>query len=74
MSKGRHFIIDRGCTGCDTCRSLCPVSAISFGLEGAVIDQTKCVGCGTCKDNCASEAIRELSQAEYSKRFETVSK
>ena len=69
MGNRRHFIIDRGCTGCDTCRSLCPAEAITFGLEGAKINQDKCVGCGTCMDNCASEAIREIPQEEYTKLF-----
>ena len=63
----RHFIIDRGCTGCDSCRPLCPVEAITFGLEGAVINQQKCIGCGTCYNNCASEAIREITEDEFKK-------
>ncbi len=64
-NTGRHYIIDRGCTGCDTCRGLCPVGAIAFGLNGASIDQKKCIGCGTCMDNCASEAVRELAEDEF---------
>ncbi|MBR0459339.1 MAG: 4Fe-4S binding protein [Victivallales bacterium] len=66
MNPQRHFVV-RGCTGCDTCRSLCPAEAITYDLEGAHIHQEKCIGCGTCMENCASEAIREISEEEYQK-------
>lgn len=53
----------RGCTGCDTCRWLCRVQAITFDHDGAHVDPAKCVGCGVCADNCQSFAIR-LKPAE----------
>lgn len=55
-----RYIIDRGCTKCDSCRWVCPVKAISFDLHGAHIDPDKCTGCGECYNNCASEAIRPI--------------
>ncbi len=55
MSK--IYRVTKGCTGCYTCIYECPGGAISFGMEGAVIDEEKCVGCGICYENCASEAI-----------------
>jgi len=54
----RRVAVVRGCTGCDTCRWLCKVQAISFDHEGAHVDPEKCVGCGVCADNCQSFAIR----------------
>ena len=47
----------RGCTGCDTCRWLCKVQAISFDHEGAHVDPEKCVGCGNCYESCQPGAI-----------------
>ncbi|MFA6931362.1 MAG: 4Fe-4S binding protein [Lentisphaeria bacterium] len=64
----KKYIIDRGCTRCDSCRWLCPVQAISFDLDGAHIDQEKCIGCGICYDNCASEAIRKIATESKDKR------
>jgi len=52
----RYFV--RGCTQCDGCRWLCPVSAISFDGNGARIDPDLCIRCGVCRNNCPSEAIR----------------
>jgi ferredoxin len=53
----KKVAVVRGCTGCDTCRYLCKVEAITFDYAGAHIDPQKCVGCGICEDNCASSAI-----------------
>lgn len=47
----------RGCTGCDTCRWLCKMQAITFDHAGAHVDPEKCVGCGVCAENCQSFAI-----------------
>ena len=53
----KRIAIVRGCTGCDTCRWLCKVQAITFDHEGAHVAPEKCVGCGVCADNCQSFAI-----------------
>jgi pyruvate formate lyase activating enzyme len=47
-----------GCTGCDSCRWICPVQAIWFDYMGAHVDPEKCIGCERCVDECASEAIQ----------------
>ena len=53
----KHIAVVRGCTGCDSCRWLCKVQAITFDHAGAHVDAEKCVGCGVCAENCQSFAI-----------------
>ena len=53
----KKVAVVRGCTGCDTCRWLCRVQAITFDNRGAHVDPEKCVGCGICEANCQSFAI-----------------
>jgi len=45
------------CTGCETCVSECPASAISMENDKAKVDKDMCVDCQTCVDVCPSEAI-----------------
>ncbi|MCK9580991.1 MAG: 4Fe-4S binding protein [Methanoregula sp.] len=45
------------CTGCETCVSECPASAIAMDSEKANVDKDMCVDCQTCVDVCPSEAI-----------------
>jgi ferredoxin len=45
------------CTGCETCVSECPASAITLEGEKAKVDKNICVDCETCVDVCPSEAI-----------------
>jgi Fe-S-cluster-containing hydrogenase component 2 len=46
------------CKGCDLCRKVCPVTAIS-GEPGKIheIDQSKCIKCRTCLQKCPFKAI-----------------
>ena len=52
---------DQLCSGCKTCISLCPYSAISFVSQdttGVVeINEALCKGCGTCVAACPAGAI-----------------
>ena len=50
------------CVGCDTCRKVCPVGAISGGL-GVVhsIREDACVACGQCLVACPFNAIEQMS-------------
>jgi len=57
----------KACTGCETCLSWCPQSAISMVASGsgtgekrpmALIDSKKCIGCGECILACPSGAIQ----------------
>jgi Fe-S-cluster-containing hydrogenase component 2 len=51
-------VVDKDkCTGCETCVSECPASAISMNNEKAKVDKDMCVDCETCVDVCPSEAI-----------------
>ncbi len=47
------------CSGCKTCISLCPYTAISFDEEKKIssINEALCKGCGTCAAACPSGAI-----------------
>ena len=45
------------CTGCEACRSVCPLGCISMeedaeGFLHPVIDPVRCVGCGLCRKTC----------------------
>ena len=64
MTKKYAVVI--GCTGCDSCRWVCPVKAISFDHTGAHVDPKRCTGCGLCVEECASEAIhiKEMEQGD----------
>jgi len=57
------YFITSDCTGCQTCRGLCPANAIHFGEGQNVIDQSKCIHCGTCYDNCQILAISATEPA-----------
>ena len=44
------------CTGCGTCKEVCPVEAITVN-DKAKVDEETCVDCGTCVEECPEEAI-----------------
>jgi len=48
------------CTGCKTCISVCPYSAINFDdfRKIAVVNEALCHGCGVCAAACPSGAAR----------------
>lgn len=47
------------CTGCQTCLSVCPYSAIRYDTlrEVCVSNEVLCRGCGSCASACPSNAI-----------------
>ena len=68
ISKGRveteattAVVNEDVCSGCKTCISLCPYSAITFisrnGTGVAEINEALCKGCGTCVAACPAGAI-----------------
>jgi heterodisulfide reductase subunit A len=64
------------CSGCKTCNSLCPYSAIAFDEEKrvSVITEALCKGCGTCAAACPSGAItaRQFTSEEIMSQIEGV--
>ena len=66
LEPNTAWIDDEACSGCKTCISLCPYSAISRdAISGneekniAVIDQALCKGCGTCVASCPCGAAQQ---------------
>ena len=61
ISPTTAVVDDRLCSGCKTCISLCPYSAISFVSQDttgvAEINEALCKGCGTCVAACPAGAI-----------------
>jgi coenzyme F420 hydrogenase subunit beta len=51
------------CTGCGTCRAVCPVNAVEMrierekGLYLPVVDQQRCRGCGLCLKVCPGQIV-----------------
>lgn len=58
----RITIEEDKCKGCDICKKICPVNAIS-GEVGKVhvIDQSKCIKCRSCMQKCPFKAIGNKS-------------
>lgn len=46
-----------GCIGCKACVKVCPVEAIEFYDELAIIDPVKCNKCGECVIKCPTKCI-----------------
>ena len=61
LEPNTAWIEEESCSGCQTCVSLCPYTAISFDKEKAisVINEVLCKGCGTCVSACPSGAARQ---------------
>ena len=45
------------CTGCGTCKYVCPVEAIELNNDKAQINEDECVDCGTCVEECPESAL-----------------
>ena len=61
LEPNTAWIDEETCSGCQTCVSMCPYSAISFDAEKkiSVINEVLCKGCGTCVSACPSGAARQ---------------
>jgi len=58
------------CTGCGTCKDVCPIKAIELSNDKAKVREEACVECGTCVEACPEGA---LSQEEHSYVKEVIS-
>ena len=61
LEPNTAFVVEEECSGCQTCISLCPYTAISRNMEKkkAEINEVLCKGCGTCVAACPSGSIRQ---------------
>lgn len=59
LEPNTAFLMEELCSGCKTCISLCPYTALSFDLQKkkAAVNQALCKGCGTCVASCPSGAL-----------------
>jgi electron transport complex protein RnfB len=58
VHSNHHAAVDAGlCTDCETCRSRCPMEALSDGGGRTTVDRDRCIGCGACVTTCPSEAL-----------------
>jgi heterodisulfide reductase subunit A len=66
ISKGKveveaatAIVNEKICSGCQSCRLVCPYTAISFDEVKAVcqVNEVLCKGCGTCVSGCPSDVI-----------------
>ncbi|MHA1983691.1 MAG: FAD-dependent oxidoreductase [Candidatus Hodarchaeales archaeon] len=61
LEPNTAYITEELCSGCRTCLSLCPFSAITRNeeKEKAEVNPALCTGCGTCVAACPSGAIKQ---------------
>jgi heterodisulfide reductase subunit A len=54
-------VIEETCSGCKTCLSIFPYSAITFVTETktARVNEVLCKGCGTCVATCPSGSLEQ---------------
>lgn len=57
-----RFVVTGNCRGCiaHRCQQSCPVDAISFINNKAIIDYSKCIECGKCHSACPYNAIGDV--------------
>ena len=57
-----RYVITEGCRGCiaHRCQQSCPVDAITFINNKAIIDYSKCIECGKCHKACPYNAISDV--------------
>lgn len=56
-SSLKPSIVAGKCTACGCCIKICPVGAITFRDERALIDAKICLGCGECLSACKFDAV-----------------
>ncbi len=61
LEPNTAYVTEEHCSGCRTCVSLCPYSAIEFLTDKnkASVREALCKGCGTCVAACPSGALQQ---------------
>jgi heterodisulfide reductase subunit A len=61
LEPNTAYVVEEACSGCKSCLTICPYSAISRDEEKkkAFINEALCKGCGTCVATCPSGAIKQ---------------
>jgi electron transport complex protein RnfB len=65
LQSNYHATVDaEACTGCETCRSRCPMDALRWADGATTVDLDRCIGCGACVPTCPTQALRLEAKAE----------
>jgi heterodisulfide reductase subunit A len=74
ISPATALVDEKLCSGCKTCLSVCPYTAISFieDRKVAFVNEALCKGCGTCVATCPAQAItaRHFSEEQIIAQIE----
>lgn len=58
--------VDAGkCTGCGTCKAVCPVLAIDIVQKVARVDESRCLACNNCEQRCPEHAIQMVARDKF---------
>jgi ferredoxin len=67
-NSDRHFSIAPSCTGCETCRKICPADNIVM-KAGKPVFQHRCEHCLGCLHNCPATAIDWKEKTQGKERY-----
>jgi heterodisulfide reductase subunit A len=61
LEPNTAYVVEEDCSGCKSCITLCPYTAITYNEEKKVafINEALCKGCGTCVASCPSGSINQ---------------
>ena len=65
----QHLIDPEICIRCNTCESICPVSAITHDSRNYVVDVSKCNWCNDCISPCPTGSIDNYRKVPRAKAY-----